>query len=169
MTRTLILKGFDKYKNSAFFSDAQHLGSQQAVAQTQTRKQNHNAVLYSRSSRSSFFLNAGKKKAEERRGKKSTWLAAHRRARKASSCAPSDGSERTEIHLTDELWTMITTHLSPLDVLRLRCVNRQLHSVVERRLNAIFYIDALQCNLSDVRFDQNCDSKRKNAAAANST
>ncbi|KAI6228696.1 F-box domain-containing protein [Aphelenchoides fujianensis] len=91
-----------------------------------------------------LFLNAGKRKKRERlNGERKSAKSLLRRSRKGE-----DAGE--EVVLTDEIWSMVCDHLSPLDVLRMRRVNQQLKRVVDERLHSLIYIDFLRCESMEI-------------------
>lgn len=88
-----------------------------------------------------FFLNAGKRKKKENvfTGRKTSALPRHQKK--------NSGEESlNEIVLPDQIWSMICEYSSPLDVLELRRVSRQLNKVVTSRLNSLIYFDVLRCD-----------------------
>ncbi|KAE9551240.1 hypothetical protein FO519_005551 [Halicephalobus sp. NKZ332] len=72
--------------------------------------------------------------------------------RPKSKSVPSTSKKQNgpEIHLPDDIWDKICDGLSPFDQLKLRRVNKQLNSVVEKRLQKTIYLDVVKCELNEV-------------------
>jgi hypothetical protein len=49
---------------------------------------------------------------------------------------------------------MILNYVTPFDLLRLRRVNRQMHLLGQRRLNALIYFDVVKCDLGEILPDE---------------
>lgn len=62
---------------------------------------------------------------------------------------------KVSVPLPDEIWGKICDNLSPFDQIKLRRVNKQLHGVVEKRLESQIYLDAVKCDVDEVLLDEN--------------
>lgn len=82
-----------------------------------------------------LFLNAGKRKKNSVKTAKSILKRNQR----------SEETSFDEIVLSDEIWSIICDNLNPLEILRMRRVNRQLNRIVTERLNSLIYFDVLRC------------------------
>lgn len=104
-----------------------------------------------------LFLNAGKRKKKENsllNSSRKTTKSLLRRNRK------SDENSFDEIVLTDEIWSMVIDNLNPLEILKLRRVNRQLNNVVSTKLNSLIYFDVLRCESAAELIDNNPESRQ---------
>lgn len=72
------------------------------------------------------------------------------RPKSKSIHSPHKKQKEPEIPLPDNVWDKICDNLSPFDQLRLRRVNKQVNSVVEKRLHQIIYLDVVKCELNEV-------------------
>jgi hypothetical protein len=61
---------------------------------------------------------------------------------------------KVSIPLPDECWNLICDNLSSFDQIKLRRVNKQLHSVVEKRLESQIYLDIVKCDTDEILLDE---------------
>jgi hypothetical protein len=61
---------------------------------------------------------------------------------------------KVSIPLPDECWNLICDNLSAFDQIKLRRVNKQLHNVVEKRLEKQIYLDIVKCDVDEVLLDE---------------
>lgn len=82
------------------------------------------------------------------------------RSKSKSISSTNKKQKESEIPLPDNVWDKICDNLSPFDQLKLRRVNKQLNSVVEKRLQKMIYLDVVKCELNEVLPDnQKSDGK----------
>uniref|UniRef100_A0AC34G6E9 F-box domain-containing protein n=2 Tax=Panagrolaimus sp. ES5 TaxID=591445 RepID=A0AC34G6E9_9BILA len=76
------------------------------------------------------------------------------RPKKSSIADVKIKPSKVTIPLPDECWNLICDNLSSFDQIKLRRVNKQLHGIVEKRLESQIYLDIVKCDTDEILLDE---------------